>query len=162
MTALSCVAATGEPARLLDRQSRRVPSVSVAGGRRLGHGVAPPPDESGPRGTSRWQVFWAAWNCGELGSTPVCWPLAFCPLVILMRPELSGSGKFGTPCLRMHPEYAAGPPLPEPEPLDAAELVVLELVEESCATFGRSLEHAAPTAAAPRPRTRMRPGAQPR
>jgi hypothetical protein len=60
------------------------------------------------------------------------WPLLSTPLVILMCPELSGSGKFGTPCLRMQAEYAIA--VPVPEPLDWAELLVLALVEGACAT----------------------------
>ena len=49
------------------------------------------------------------------------------------RPLLSGSGKFGTPCLRMQAEYAAG--LAELEPPDP-ELLLFAVVEPTCATPG--------------------------
>ena len=43
------------------------------------------------------QDCWAAWNVGELGSTPGPG---------LMAPVLSGSGNSGTPWARMHAAYA--------------------------------------------------------
>src|SRR6266446_5336787 len=83
-----------------------------------------------PLGISDLHTFWAFTNWAELGSTPVFWP--FCiDDVILIRPWLSGSGKFGTPCLRMQAAKAAGSPLPEP-PGEA--LLVLVLFVVTCAT----------------------------
>src|SRR4029453_1224228 len=55
-----------------------------------------------PLGRSLSHAFRARSNWGEWTSTPVFWPLAETPEVILIRPSLSGSGKFGTPCERMH------------------------------------------------------------
>src|ERR1700676_3146313 len=49
-------------------------------------------------GSRDWHAFWAVWNVGELGSMPLPEPMAIPP-----PPEL-GSGKFVTPCLRMHRE----------------------------------------------------------
>ncbi len=66
-------------------------------GLRLVQGAPGPPAGNGD--TPR-QAFWARWNCGELGSTPL--------KLKLMPPPLElGSGKLGSPCLRMQFEYAS-------------------------------------------------------
>src|SRR5512133_2675909 len=85
-----------------------------------------------PLGCSFRHACWAFRNCGEFVSTPVLWPLLSTPLVILMCPELSGSGKFGTPCLRMHAEKAVGFPDFEAFPEDFPPALLF--VEPICAT----------------------------
>ena len=74
-----------------------------------------------PLGKSFWQTLRADWNAGELGSMPI-------PEWIVITPWPFGSGKFGTPCLRMQAENFAPsavptfiaiwnwPPGPPPEP----------------------------------------------
>jgi hypothetical protein len=57
-----------------------------------------------PFGSSFWQACCAFVNWIALTSTPVFWPFRPSPEVILIRPWLSGSGKFGTPCFRMQAE----------------------------------------------------------
>ena len=52
-----------------------------------------------------WHAFWAAWNWGELGSIRLGPP--FLPPIRMPTPpppENSGSGKLGTPWVRMHCE----------------------------------------------------------
>jgi hypothetical protein len=52
------------------------------------------PEPGGPFGSRRWHECAADWNAGDckVAAEPIriCWPLTF------------GSGKFGTPCQRMH------------------------------------------------------------
>lgn len=70
-----------------------------------------------PPGCSDWQAFCAACICGELGSRSE-------PALALICSELpTGSGKSGTPCARMHSEYASNPaaPVGAGELLGAAE-----------------------------------------
>jgi hypothetical protein len=71
-------------------------------------------------------------NWGELTSTPVFWPFLETPEVILIRPLLSGSGKFPTPWLRMHAEYATGSS--EPEVFEELEPFAFLFVS-TCATL---------------------------
>jgi hypothetical protein len=77
-------------------------------------------------------AFLARANWGEWTSTPAPLPPAETAEVILIRPLLSGSGKFGTPWLRMHAEYAVGSP--DLELFEEPAFVWLLLVP-ICATF---------------------------
>jgi hypothetical protein len=56
------------------------------------------PDPGPPPGKSLPHAFWAAWNDGDAGLIP--------ELRLMLKPtptpEVFGSGKFGTPCERMH------------------------------------------------------------
>jgi hypothetical protein len=67
-----------------------------------------------PFGSTFWQACCAARNFGELGSIPEPGPIE-------IPPPLLGSGKFGTPCERMHAENCAAfavfsvSPAPPPE-----------------------------------------------
>jgi len=59
--------------------------------------VAPPKIEP--------QSFWAAWNAGEFGSIPE--PPSSTPTPPFGPERNFGSGKFGTPCERMHRAIAS-------------------------------------------------------
>ncbi len=67
------------------------------GAARLGDGDTP----SFP-GKSDWHAFAAAWNCGELGLSPVEPPALSVTLTPPPEEENFGSGKLGTPWERMH------------------------------------------------------------
>src|SRR5262245_19486428 len=91
----------------------------------LGDCALPPP-------ISCWQACWAAWNLAELVSMPA-------PGLISNAPWLFGSGKFATPCERMHranatplcvfgvrPPPLGSPPegVPGPDPAGVSGVVV--------------------------------------
>src|SRR4029453_8304756 len=63
-------------------------------GEHRSHGVPPNPDRVS------WHACCADWNCGEFWSTPG----GSC--IVTPPPEKSGSGKRGTPFLRMHFAYS--------------------------------------------------------
>ena len=70
--------------------------------------MGPGPDGPGPPfppgpGAIDWQAFWAALNCGDVGSIPFA-PPAFSVILTAPPPEKLGSGKLGTPWERMHLE----------------------------------------------------------
>lgn len=97
--------------------------------------LVPPP-------ISRAQVFRALMNCGERVLMPI-------DGVITVPPLLDGSGKFGTPWLRMQAAKAS-----PPDPLLVADGVALALLDGALATPGLAGldEHATvsrPTAASP-------------
>src|SRR5579862_4376730 len=96
----------------------------------------PRPPRGPPPGRSLKHTRWAAWNAGDAGLTPE-------PAWIWMPPPPEpGSGKFGTPCARMHSENL------RPE---SCLLLAFELPEPPEPQAARSSAQASATTASPRP-----------
>lgn len=104
-------------------------------------------------GSWEWQVCIADWNAGALTGTPltvIVWPDPVVCLAWIRMPPAplpAGSGKFGTPCARMHFENAIGEsfvtavPAEPVEPVEPVELgVLLELPQAAISRPAASKE----------------------
>jgi len=63
------------------------------------------PEPGPPPGSRCLQEVWADWNAGDCSLTP-----EFAPRIWMLLPWTFGSGKFDTPCERMHLANANAPP----------------------------------------------------
>jgi hypothetical protein len=83
-----------------------------------------------PRAINGMQIFWAAWNAGELGSIPLPGP----PMRTLTPPPgpvpIVGSGKFDTPCARMQLDIAS-----------ASARILALCAADGTPPFGMNLRH---------------------